>query len=344
MYGRIDVTPDAPWARDVRLDAVVAAGAQAGWHRCEAPGLILQWDGGRATHAAAADALCIAWGAPALAPAPPQGVAPRVDAKAILARWRKEASGALAGLHGAYGVLIADAAPATGRARRRPLFDGDRVLCAGRRGARRLRPRGRGSVSASRAVAPVALRLPVFPLHSRTPDRLSRHSPARGRHASHRRRWQRADRQSLAAPVPRRAGRRRPRARVAVPCAPARGGDPRGDVRRATRMLPVRRNGQLDRGRDAGERRALRRVRTYSIGFDATGYDEMAYARIAARHFGTEHHEYYVTADDVASEVPALARSFDQPFGNSSVAAHLFLRAHGERRRRHAHARRRRRR
>ena len=32
-----------------------------------------------------------------------------------------------------------------------------------------------------------------------------------------------------------------------------------------------------------------------SIGFDAEGYDEMAYARLAARHFGTEHHEYYVT-------------------------------------------------
>ena len=36
-------------------------------------------------------------------------------------------------------------------------------------------------------------------------------------------------------------------------------------------------------------------ARTYSIGFDAAGYDEMEYARIAARHFGTDHHEYYVT-------------------------------------------------
>ena len=38
---------------------------------------------------------------------------------------------------------------------------------------------------------------------------------------------------------------------------------------------------------------------TYSIGFEAAGYDEMEYARIAARHFGCEHHEYYVTPEDL---------------------------------------------
>ena len=30
-----------------------------------------------------------------------------------------------------------------------------------------------------------------------------------------------------------------------------------------------------------------------SIGFDAAGYDEMEYARLAARHFGLAHDEYY---------------------------------------------------
>ena len=46
-------------------------------------------------------------------------------------------------------------------------------------------------------------------------------------------------------------------------------------------------------------------ARTYSIGFEAQGYDEMAYARIAARHFGTQHHEYYVTAADVVKGIAA---------------------------------------
>lgn len=57
----------------------------------------------------------------------------------------------------------------------------------------------------------------------------------------------------------------------------------------------------------------------YSIGFDAEGYDEMAYARIAAKHFGCEHHEYYVTPADLLASIPAVAQHFDQPFGNSSA-------------------------
>ena len=62
-----------------------------------------------------------------------------------------------------------------------------------------------------------------------------------------------------------------------------------------------------------------RAASTYSIGFDQPGYDEMGYARIAAQHFGTQHHEYYVTADDVASAIPRIAAIHDQPFGNSSA-------------------------
>lgn len=62
-----------------------------------------------------------------------------------------------------------------------------------------------------------------------------------------------------------------------------------------------------------------RPAETYSIGFDVAGYDEMDYARIAARHFGTHHHEYYVTADDLVAGIPAVAASYDQPFGNSSA-------------------------
>ena len=58
---------------------------------------------------------------------------------------------------------------------------------------------------------------------------------------------------------------------------------------------------------------------TFSIGFDAAGYDEMAYAKIAARHFGARHHEYYVTPDDVVASLPKVAAFYDQPFGNSSV-------------------------
>jgi asparagine synthase (glutamine-hydrolysing) len=60
-------------------------------------------------------------------------------------------------------------------------------------------------------------------------------------------------------------------------------------------------------------------VATYSIGFDAAGYDEMAYARLAARHFNTRHREYYVTPDDLVRSIPTVAAYYDQPFGNSSA-------------------------
>ena len=60
-------------------------------------------------------------------------------------------------------------------------------------------------------------------------------------------------------------------------------------------------------------------VHTYSIGFDAAGYDEMEYARLAASHFGAQHHEYYVTPDDLVRSIADVAKSYDQPFGNSSA-------------------------
>jgi asparagine synthase (glutamine-hydrolysing) len=60
-------------------------------------------------------------------------------------------------------------------------------------------------------------------------------------------------------------------------------------------------------------------AQTFSIGFDAEGYDEMLYARIAARHFGAAQHEYYVTPSDVVNAIPRIADTYDQPFGNASA-------------------------
>ena len=62
-----------------------------------------------------------------------------------------------------------------------------------------------------------------------------------------------------------------------------------------------------------------KRTSAYSIGFDAAGYDEISYARLAARHFNLNHHVYYITPDDLVRSIPDVASRFDQPFGNSSV-------------------------
>ncbi|MCG5517086.1 MULTISPECIES: asparagine synthetase B [unclassified Ectothiorhodospira] len=63
---------------------------------------------------------------------------------------------------------------------------------------------------------------------------------------------------------------------------------------------------------------------TFSIGFDAPGYDEMDYARTASRHFNTRTHEYYVTPEDVVEAVPLIAAAYDEPFGNSSALPAYF--------------------
>ena len=60
-------------------------------------------------------------------------------------------------------------------------------------------------------------------------------------------------------------------------------------------------------------------VTCYSIGFEADGYDEMAYARIAAKKFGCAHHEIYITPEDLVRDIPQVAAAYDQPFGNSST-------------------------
>ncbi|MBI5329054.1 MAG: asparagine synthase [Betaproteobacteria bacterium] len=60
-------------------------------------------------------------------------------------------------------------------------------------------------------------------------------------------------------------------------------------------------------------------ARTYSIGFDANGFDEMEYARIAGRRFGLDMREYYLKPQDILDLVPLIARHFDEPFANESA-------------------------
>lgn len=59
--------------------------------------------------------------------------------------------------------------------------------------------------------------------------------------------------------------------------------------------------------------------KTFSVGFGVDGYDELAYARIASRHFKCEGHEYVMTPRDVLDAIPVVAREYDEPFGNSSA-------------------------
>jgi len=61
-----------------------------------------------------------------------------------------------------------------------------------------------------------------------------------------------------------------------------------------------------------------RPVKTFSIGFNEDSYDELKYARVAARHFRTDHHEFVVTPD-ICSVIDELVWHFDEPFADSSA-------------------------
>ena len=65
-------------------------------------------------------------------------------------------------------------------------------------------------------------------------------------------------------------------------------------------------------------------VKTFSIGFDDVDYNELDYAHIASKAYGTLQTDYYVTPIDVLHLVEMIAHIYDEPFGNSSVVPAFF--------------------
>ncbi len=65
-------------------------------------------------------------------------------------------------------------------------------------------------------------------------------------------------------------------------------------------------------------------VDTFSIGFDADGFDEMEYARCAAERYGCNSHEYYLKPADIVTAIPIIAHEYDEPFGNNSAVPTYF--------------------
>jgi asparagine synthase (glutamine-hydrolysing) len=65
-------------------------------------------------------------------------------------------------------------------------------------------------------------------------------------------------------------------------------------------------------------------IKTFSIGFEDQSFNELPYARIVARHFETEHHEFVVRPDAI-DLVPKLVHFFDEPFADSSAIPCYYL-------------------
>jgi asparagine synthase (glutamine-hydrolysing) len=59
-------------------------------------------------------------------------------------------------------------------------------------------------------------------------------------------------------------------------------------------------------------------IKTFSIGFEESDFNELPYARMVAEKYRTDHHEIIVKPDSIAL-VLRLIRHFDEPFGDSSA-------------------------
>jgi asparagine synthase (glutamine-hydrolysing) len=65
-------------------------------------------------------------------------------------------------------------------------------------------------------------------------------------------------------------------------------------------------------------------IRTFTVGFTETAYDEAPFAAAVARHLGTNHTELYMSTDDVVNVIPKLPTIYDEPFADSSqIPTHL---------------------
>ena len=65
-------------------------------------------------------------------------------------------------------------------------------------------------------------------------------------------------------------------------------------------------------------------VKTFSIGFNESRYNELPFARILAKHYGTEHHEFMVSPS--AMEIlPDLIRHYNEPFADASAIPTYYL-------------------
>jgi asparagine synthase (glutamine-hydrolysing) len=65
-------------------------------------------------------------------------------------------------------------------------------------------------------------------------------------------------------------------------------------------------------------------VKTFSIGFEEKAFDELPYARLVARQYGTDHHEFVVRPDAVEI-FPQLVWHYNEPYADASGIPTYYL-------------------
>ncbi|WP_373032850.1 asparagine synthase (glutamine-hydrolyzing) [Sulfurovum sp.] len=66
-------------------------------------------------------------------------------------------------------------------------------------------------------------------------------------------------------------------------------------------------------------------LKTFTIGFDESGYNEAEQAKEIASYLKTDHTEYYCSKADALQVIPELSKIYDEPFGDSSAIATILV-------------------
>lgn len=79
-------------------------------------------------------------------------------------------------------------------------------------------------------------------------------------------------------------------------------------------------SGGIDSSLVAGlmQAQSSQKIKTYSIGFSESDFNEAPHAKRVADHLGTDHTDLYVTPQMAQEVIPQLATIFDEPFADSS--------------------------
>jgi len=73
------------------------------------------------------------------------------------------------------------------------------------------------------------------------------------------------------------------------------------------------------------QNKSKKKIKTFSIGFNETEYDESTYAKKIAHYLKTDHYEMIVSIDDLLKHINLLTKIYDEPFGDSSCLPTLFI-------------------
>jgi asparagine synthase (glutamine-hydrolysing) len=75
------------------------------------------------------------------------------------------------------------------------------------------------------------------------------------------------------------------------------------------------------------------KIKTFSVGYDLSGAshqeaadaDELKFARVAADHFGAEHHEFKLSATQLSNALPLMVEHLDEPLGDPTCIPLYFI-------------------